>query len=95
MVLQQIIATHNLLSPSRTAYGGIILTACDLRVSPETAPPSFRELEVFLLCSGKKQLRERTILSIRDEKGIMHVRTVSGLFRRGPFSFRKGFFYVR
>jgi hypothetical protein len=25
----------------------------------------------------------------------MHVQTVSGLFRRGPFSSREGFFYVQ
>jgi len=35
------IVPQNYHSPSCTAYQVKILTACNLRVSPETAPPSF------------------------------------------------------
>jgi hypothetical protein len=81
-------------SPSCCAYQGKILTAYNLRVSPETASPSFSELEDFFCIVLAKKLLERTILSIRDEKEYLRVRNICNLFRLCPFSSREGAFYM-
>lgn len=57
------------------------LMAYNLRVSPETVPPSFSELEVF------------SILTFRDEKGIPCFTYRFCWFVHAPFPERRGFLY--